>query len=40
LIAKRFGQEIDRSAFHGPDRHWDIAVASHKDDWNVNVRLG
>ncbi len=40
LIAKWFGQEIDRSALHGPDRHRYIAVASYKNDWNVNVRLG
>ena len=40
LIAKRLGQEIDRSALHGPDRHRNIAMAGHEDDWNVNVRLG
>jgi hypothetical protein len=40
LVAKRFGQEIDRSALHGPDGHRNVAMASHEDDWNVNVRLG
>src|SRR3981081_3192569 len=40
LIAKRFGQEIDRAALHGPDGHRNIAMAGHKDDWNMNIRLG
>ena len=40
LIAKRLGQEIDRSSLHGPDAHRDVAMAGHEDNWNVNVRFG
>src|SRR5450631_787957 len=40
LVAERFGQEIDRSALHSPDAHRNIAMAGHKDDWNLNVRPG
>src|ERR1700676_2319403 len=40
LVSKRCGQEIDCAAFHCPDGHGNVAVASHEDDWDVNVRLG
>src|ERR1700733_8999294 len=40
LVAKWFSQEIDRSALHGPDGHRNVAMAGHKDDRNMNVRLG
>src|SRR3984957_13263223 len=40
LVTKRFGQKIDCSPLHGPDGHRNVAMASHKDDWNMNVRLG
>jgi hypothetical protein len=39
LVAKWLGQEIDRSALHGPDAHPDIAMAGHEDNRNVNIRL-
>src|ERR1700722_7088798 len=40
LVTKRFGQEIDRAALHGPDGHRNVAVASHEDDWNMDIRPG
>jgi hypothetical protein len=40
LLAERLAQEVDRPSLHGHDRHRYIAVAGHKNDWNVNVRLG
>jgi hypothetical protein len=40
LLAEGLAQEIDRSSLHGHDRHRDIAMAGHENDWNVNVRLG
>ena len=40
LVAKRLGQEIDRSALHRPDGHRNVAMAGHEDDWNLNVGLG
>ena len=40
LIAEWFGQELDGSGLHGPDRHWDVTVAGNKDNRNGNVGLG
>jgi hypothetical protein len=40
LLAEGLAQEIHRSSLHGPARHRDIAMAGHKNDWNVNVRFG
>ncbi len=38
LVAKRLGQEVDRSGLHGPHRHRDVAVAGHEDDRDVDIR--
>src|SRR5882724_1714554 len=40
VAEKRFGQEIDRSALHGPHGHRNVAMAAHENDRNMNVRLG
>src|SRR5204863_6328342 len=40
LLAKRFRQELDRTGFHGPNRHGDVAVTGEKDDGQRRVRTG
>src|SRR6266550_5197097 len=40
LIAKRFGQELDRTALHGPNRHRDIGVAADEDNRQAEFCLG
>jgi hypothetical protein len=37
LISNRFGQELDRAALHGPNRHRDIGVATHEDDLHAQI---
>src|SRR5207253_10922456 len=39
LVAKWLGQEVDRSPFHGPNRHRDIAVPRHENDRDVGICL-
>ena len=39
LIPEWLGEEFYRSALHGLDRHWNIAVAGDEDDWQLNLRL-
>jgi hypothetical protein len=40
LIAKWLGQELNRSGFHRPDRHGDVAMSCNKDDGRVAGRRG
>ena len=40
LIAKRFGQELDRTPLHGPNRHRDIGVAADEDNRQAGFCLG
>jgi len=40
LIAERFGQELDRTALHGPNRHRDIGVAADEDNRQAQICLG
>src|SRR5262245_29996928 len=37
LLAHRLGQELDRSGFHGPHRHRDIAMSGDENDGNMNI---
>ena len=36
LLAEGFRQEIGSTGLHGFHRLRDVAVAGHKDDWNMN----
>src|SRR5207302_10614833 len=40
LIAKRFGQELDRTALHGPNRHRNIGMAADEDNRQAQLCLG
>src|SRR5205823_3259623 len=40
LLAKRLRQKLDRTGFHGPNGHGDVAVTSEKDDGQRRVRFG
>jgi len=40
LIANRFGQELDRTALHGPNRHRDIGVTADEHDRQAQICLG
>jgi hypothetical protein len=40
LIPNRFGQELDRTALHGPNRHRDIGVTADEDNWHTQICLG
>jgi hypothetical protein len=40
LISNRFGQELDRAALHGPNRHRDIGVATDEDNRHAQIGPG
>src|SRR5260370_11541021 len=40
LFFDGLGQELQRSALHCADRHWDISMASDKDYGQVNLSFG
>jgi hypothetical protein len=40
LIPNRFGQELDRTALHGPNRHRDIGVATDEDNRHAQIGPG
>ena len=40
LISNRFGEELDRAALHGPNRHRDIGVATDKDNRHAQIGPG
>ena len=40
LIAKRLGEELDRAALHGSNRHRDIGVAADEDNRQAQICLG
>src|SRR5437016_801726 len=37
LVAKRFGEELDRTSLHGLHRHWDVSMPGDEDDgyWSI-----
>ena len=37
FIAKRFGEEFDRSGLHGAHGHWDFSVTCHENNGNLSV---
>src|SRR5262249_42153930 len=39
LVAKRLGEEFDRTRLHRLDGHWNIAVSGYEYDWNVDIGL-
>ena len=39
LIAKRFGQELDRTALHRPNRHRNIGMAADEDNRQAQLCL-
>src|SRR5215510_5196782 len=40
LLPNRLGKKLNRTGLHGLYRHWDIAIAGNKNDWNINVHFG
>src|SRR6266496_4090498 len=40
LVVNRFGQELDRTVLHGPNRHRHIGVAADEDNWQRQICLG
>ena len=40
LLAKWLGKELNRSTFHGLHRHWNVAMARNKNDWNIDLNFG
>jgi hypothetical protein len=40
LISNRFGQELDRAALHGPNRHRKIGVATDEENRHAQVGPG
>src|SRR5258708_23904468 len=40
LLAKRLREKLDRTGFHGPDGHGNVAVPGQEDDRQRRVRVG
>src|SRR5579864_2686003 len=37
LIAEWLGEEFNRPSFDSANTHWDVTMASEKNDWNMNL---